>query len=93
MTISNKSIRKIKSYFISKDCYFYQEDNCILSKSICPLCSNKIKKIKGIYNPEFYHTYITNRNHNHYTLIIACFALLFSLISLIIDLIKLIKNK
>lgn len=70
-------------------CYFFQKDNCILSRKHCLCCNLKVKKIEGIDKPEQYLSFVVTRNTNSRNFYFAFFAFIFSLLTLLIKLYEL----
>lgn len=64
-------------------CFFFQEVNCILGKSVNFPCNMKVHKIQRICNVEFYLNYVTAKH-------LSARAFYFSLLSVAISLVALI---
>lgn len=85
-------IKPILKNFDQPSCYFFQKDKCILSHPGCLFCNLRINKIDGIDKPEQYLSFVTTRNINSRNFYFAFFAFLFSLITLAIKLLELMKT-
>ncbi len=84
----------LKNFFKKKwtknDCYFYQNQNCILGKKPCLACFSHIIKIENISKPKEYIDIVHNRNNNMVNRIFSIAGLLISFVSLLISLISLL---
>jgi hypothetical protein len=77
--------QKLRSFLQKKCnvCYFLQNNECILGKNRIPICSMRVKKIKGVAQVEFYINLVSSRKLSERALffsilssITACLALL-----------------
>lgn len=84
-------MRHILKISNKKSCYFFQRNKCILSRNSCIFCNLKIQKINGVDKTEYYLSFVTTRNMNNRNFYFALFAFLFSLITLIIKLVEVMK--
>ena len=77
--------------FFSKSCqkcFFYQDNSCVLSKSLYLPCDMKVQKIRGVTNIEFYVNYVTAKHLSRRAFYFSLLALVVSFLALIVNVMK-----
>lgn len=79
-------LKKIfKKNWIKSECYFYQNQKCILGKKPCLSCFSFILKIDNISNPKEYIEIVNEQNNNRINRMFSLMGLLISIVSLLIS--------
>lgn len=86
-------LQTILRKFDKKKCVFYQNKKCILHNSNCIACSWYQTRIEGITENRDYLNYVTTKNNANRAYTISVFALVFSLLTLLIKLVEIVKEK
>jgi hypothetical protein len=86
-------LKKQLKRFDKKECFFYQNNKCIVGKSHCINCNLTIKRIDGIDSTKDYLSIITAKNLNNKNFWFSLFAFIFSFITLILKVLETIVSK
>jgi len=78
----------VKELLYKSQCYFYQEQNCILNRPICLFCSSYMKKIKNMTDVKDYLSLVSTRRLSTKSLFISIISLIIAIITAMFNIYK-----